>query len=109
MSQYKFEAVDSIPESAFESTRASVVRSVLKDLNKAPTGIIALTEQSDAALNRLYKSLIQWRSRHKTLGLGIRKCGGVVYVWWKNRDEAAYSKPAASNMGSETMRSTSVF
>ncbi|MBI2764941.1 MAG: hypothetical protein HYX53_03415 [Chloroflexi bacterium] len=45
------------------------------------TGIVAVESDDMDELQRFYKSMIQWRTRHKEYNVGLRKGRDAVYVW----------------------------
>ena len=74
--------VDTIPESTYrKGPRHSKCMEVVDAAKLAPSHKVALDSEDPDELDKLYKSLIQWRTRHKTENVGIRKDKDVVYVW----------------------------
>lgn len=76
---YWMEDVNELPEP--KSARASKARPLIEALIRSQTGMIRLLDDDIVALDRIYKTLIQWRARHKELGIGIRKVGTEIYLW----------------------------
>ncbi len=92
--RYKIEVIDSIPDKVPEGAHESTTQMVLRELRDASTGLIQITSEfGPADLDRLYKTMIQWRARHKNSGLGIKKQGQTVYFWRIGRKEGVSSKP----------------
>lgn len=73
------EDIDEFPED--RPRRRNWITDLLDRLESSATGKVRMMDDNQADLDRRYKTLIQWRSRHKDLGLRVRKRGEIVYVW----------------------------
>lgn len=78
------EVVDKVPDKISLAHRDSTVHQLIRKTKASPTGIIKVTSEDKEALIRIYKTIIQWRSRHKSEGLEVRKSGDTLYLWFKN-------------------------
>ena len=81
-----YRTIDNVPEDGYRrGPRDSVCLEVIRQLNQEPTKIVAVDGGTADELQKFYKAMIQWRSRHRELGLGIRKGVDAVYVWYTSK------------------------
>jgi hypothetical protein len=78
--------VDEIPPSTYrKGPRGSKSSELVERARRSATGKVALTSSDPKELNTTYKSLVQWRLRHKDQGVQLRKDRDVVYIWFERR------------------------
>ena len=70
---------DKVPERRRGPRRTACLEAV-EAAQSSPSGI-ALIEGDLGEVTRLYKSLVQWRTRHADPPIGLRKDGSKLYVW----------------------------
>jgi hypothetical protein len=74
--------VESIPPSTYrKGPRASKSGDLVERAKQSPTRKIAIRSADPKELNTAYKSLVQWRLRHKDQGVQVRKDLDVIYIW----------------------------
>jgi len=76
------EVLDELPTHAQRSRRESVCQEIV-DLAIAQSPKYVKVDSDDTAeLTKLYKSMIQYRTRHAArVNIGLRKAGDALYVW----------------------------
>ena len=75
--------IHEIPQDAYRrGPRDSVCLDAVAKLREDPTQVIAVDGGDQDERQRFYKAMIQWRSRHKELGLGIRKTPDTIYLFF---------------------------
>lgn len=100
-----FNEVESIPGHNYNGgPRNSPCRDAVESAEQNETGVVMIEGTSDE-VTRFYKTMIQFRSRHRDiLHFGLRKSGNVVYVWVEKsgypipviRERAAGGEPEVS-------------
>ena len=83
-----FTEVEAIPADAFRCQRQSDSSRALDALRASASGVVEVSATSRSELERFYRSLVQFRSRHPEEGLGIRKAGDRIYLWVDKTDAA---------------------
>lgn len=78
----RIKKVDKLPENAYtRGPRDSIVRPIVEELYADPTKVLSVEADSRQELDRLYKALIQWRSRHPERTFQLRKDVNSLYLW----------------------------
>ena len=82
--------VTKIPASEFwrgpRESKCQEAYELARDADHSP---IAVSAQTPEELERFYKAVIQWRGRHKSLNLGIKKGRHSIYLWIEPIKEGA--------------------
>lgn len=90
MSTLNIRPVDELPNEVGKrgpKKRSECLRAYM-EAKKAPQRKVQISNDDPAALERFYKSMIQWRIRHrKEHPCGVSKVGESVYVWIEQKDE----------------------
>jgi hypothetical protein len=78
----KSKPIKEIPEEAFQRrTRSSICTDTIEGIKASESKKAEITADTPQELDKFYKTLIQWRSRHKGEGVQFRKTKDVLYVW----------------------------
>ena len=78
----KSKPIKEIPEEAFQRrTHSSVCTDTIEGIKASESKKAEITADTPQELDKFYKTLIQWRSRHKGEGVQFRKTKDVLYVW----------------------------
>lgn len=81
----QFEPIEELPEwSARKGPRDSECLKAYLFAKDAPTQKIEV-KGSPEKLEKFYRSMVQWRNRHKDEPVQVRKDGDHVYVWIEER------------------------
>ncbi len=84
-----YRRITQIPEDGYRrGPRDSVCLDVVSKLREDPTQILSVEGTDRAEVQRFYKAMIQWRSRHKELGLSLRKGTDAIYCWISEQSPA---------------------
>ncbi len=84
-----YRRITQIPEDSYRrGPRESVCLDVVNQLNQDPTKIVSVEGTDKLEVQRFYKAMIQWRSRHKVLGIGIRKGREAIFVFFTEHQPA---------------------
>ena len=90
--QISFVQIDELPEmSGRKGPRNSVCLEAYLAAKAAPSHTIE-AKGPEEEMDKFYKSMVQWRNRHKEFGVQVRKDGPRVYVWIVE-DETIQAKP----------------
>lgn len=83
LDKFNIADIDEVPHEVRASTRTSVATNLYDRLIKSKTGTVKIEPRDgeEATLRRLYATLVQWRTRNKDKGLGIRMFKGALYLW----------------------------
>lgn len=97
--------IQKIPEEAFQRrTRSSVCTDTIEAIKNSKSQRAEITGGTQEELDKFYKTLIQWRSRHKDEGVQFRKTRDSLYIWIGEAKEDPESQPAEAKE-SETKES----
>lgn len=81
MADIRFVEIDQLPEfTGRRGPRDSDSYRAYQSAASSKTGKIRVDGTSEE-LTRFYRSMVQWRNRHKETGVQVRKDAGAVYVW----------------------------
>lgn len=91
MAEIRFVEIESLPEfTGRRGPRDSDSYRAYQAAAQAKTSKIRVDGTPDE-LARFYRSMVQWRNRHKDTGVQVRKDGPAVFVWIQQGDEGASS------------------
>lgn len=79
--RFHTEVIDELPEAVTAGLRQTDANTVYSELLASGTGKLKVTGENDEEIDRLYRTLIQWRTRHRDKGVGIRKLKNEIYLW----------------------------
>lgn len=83
-----YKPVDEIPETAGRrGPRDSECMRAYQQARATPSKKVQVQTDSREELERFYKSMIQWRNRHRDTNVEVKKDGDAVYVWIRDEDE----------------------
>lgn len=78
----KVKPLKEIPAEAFlRQTRSSLCSDTIAAIKASPTQKAEISGETPEELDKFYKTLIQWRSRHREEGVQFRKTKDVLYIW----------------------------
>jgi hypothetical protein len=81
MADIRFVEIEALPEfSGRRGPRDSDSYRAYQAAAQARTSKVRVDGTPDE-LARFYRSMVQWRNRHKDTGVQVRKDGAAVYVW----------------------------
>lgn len=81
MADIRFVEIDQLPEfTGRRGPRDSDSYRAYQAAAQSKTGKIRVEGTADE-MTRFYRSMVQWRNRHKETGVQVRKDAGAVYVW----------------------------
>lgn len=87
----KYQPIETIPETAGRrGPRDSECMRAYQATKNAPTKQVEVQADDREEAERFYKSMIQWRNRHRDSGIQVKKDGAAIYLWIE--DEAADNK-----------------
>ena len=96
----QFRHVDHVPDSAGRrGPRSSECMNAVETLKASPTGAIVAKGSTPEESERFYKSMIQWRKRHREdyPTLGVKKDGDDIYLSFEQDEEPEESVPVTED------------
>lgn len=82
MADIRYVEIDEIPEySERRGPRESECLKAYLATVQSPKKKIQVEASDDEHLTKFYKSMMQWRNRHKDKKLNVRRDGDKVYLW----------------------------
>jgi uncharacterized protein (UPF0305 family) len=92
----KMKPIREVPQEAFQRrTRSSVCTDTIEAIKKSDTQKAEIKADTAEELDKFYKTLIQWRSRHKDQDVNFRKAKDVLYIWIGEAKEDPEAKDVA--------------
>ena len=77
----QFKRIEELPElSGRKGPRESVCLSAYVATRDSATQKVEVVADPEC-LDKFYKSMVQWRSRHREFPVQVRKDGGRVFLW----------------------------
>lgn len=77
-----YRPIEEIPATAGRrGPRDSECMRAYRAASEAPQKQVVVETDDREEIERFYKSMIQWRNRHRETGVEVKKDGPVVYVW----------------------------
>lgn len=94
MPSIDIEEATQVPPSRFrKGPKDSKVAEIVEKARASHTGILKLTSNDPKEIELLYKSILQYRSRHRQETqkhpFGVRKDQSTIYVWDPEKAEAS--------------------
>ena len=100
--------IKEIPEEAFQRrTRSSVCTDTIEGIKQSESKKAEIKGDTPEELDKFYKTLIQWRSRHKDEGVQFRKTKDVLYVWIEDPSTGADGKETKADEQAESKDTSS--
>lgn len=91
MAEIRFVEIEALPEfTGRRGPRDSDSFRAYQAAAQAKTSKVRVDGTPDE-LARFYRSMVQWRNRHRDTGVQVRKSGPAVYVWIEEPTDASAS------------------